>query len=230
MITLELQRVFKSYGKGNTALKILDGANFSLNLGEVVALVAPSGTGKSTLLHIAGLLDTPSSGDVFIMGISSSNLTAHEKAHFRNRYLGFIYQQHHLLPEFSSLENIMLPMLVGKKNKKEAKERSYELLHLLKLEKRAHHLPSQLSGGEQQRISFLRALSNNPSILLADEPTGNLDAKTGEDVFLELLDVVKKTNLSCLIATHNQDLANKMDRIITLKDGLCATLTNDHDS
>ncbi|MBP9752697.1 MAG: ABC transporter ATP-binding protein [Proteobacteria bacterium] len=221
MITLELKNISKQYGKDDTALTILNGANFTLHKGEVVALVAPSGTGKSTLLHLLGLLDTPTSGDVFIMGKQASHLLENERAAIRNRHLGFVYQNHYLLPEFTSLENIMMPLLVANKNMKESKERAFDLLKRINLEKRASHFPSQLSGGEQQRVSFLRALSNNPSILLADEPTGNLDAKTGEDVFLELLQVVKETELSCLIATHNQELAKKMDRVVTLKDGQC---------
>jgi lipoprotein-releasing system ATP-binding protein len=225
MITLELKSLSKVYGSGETQLTILENASFTLNAGEVVALVAPSGTGKSTLLHIAGLLDTPTEGDVLIMGNSSRHLTDFEKAALRNKYLGFVYQQHHLLPEFTSLENIMMPMLIAQKDSKEAKERACFLLECMGLKKRANHRPSQLSGGEQQRVSFLRALSNNPSVLLADEPTGNLDLETGQIVFQEILKLVKETKLSCLIATHNQDLAKKMDRIITLSNKHCVEIT-----
>jgi lipoprotein-releasing system ATP-binding protein len=224
MDPLALKYVSKIYGTKETSLTILENVNFTLKKGEVVALVAPSGTGKSTLLHLAGLLDSPTQGDIIIQGQSSQTLNDTQKADIRNKDIGFVYQQHHLLPEFDCLENIMMPMLVANKPLKEARDFAYHLLQKVNLEKRSKHRPSQLSGGEQQRVSFLRALSNKPSILLADEPTGNLDAETGKLVFEELLRIVKDTNLSCLIATHNQDLAKQMDRIITIQNKCCIEL------
>lgn len=199
-------------------LKIFDNVSLQIKRGEIVALVAPSGSGKSTFLHLLGLLDAPTTGDIFLMGKRTATLNDQEKAFLRASHIGFVYQYHHLLPEFSSLENVILPQLILKKTEKEAKERALFLLDKMGLSHRLGHKPHQLSGGEQQRVAFARALANNPSILLADEPTGNLDLQTGNLVFEELLTIVKETGLSCLIATHNQDLAKKMDRIITIKD------------
>ncbi|CAO4841134.1 MAG: Lipoprotein-releasing system ATP-binding protein LolD [Holosporales bacterium] len=205
--------------KSYDTVQILDSVTFDLESGDVVALVAPSGMGKSTLLQLLGLLDTPSCGDVHICGISTRTMSEAQKDAVRGKSIGFVYQYHHLLPEFTSLENVIIPQLIAGTSPKEAKERAHDLLSSVGLSHRSMHRPAQLSGGEQQRVAFVRALANNPSILLADEPTGNLDLKTGERVFNELISIVKETGLACLIATHNPDLAKKMDRILTLTPG-----------
>lgn len=222
---LEFKGVSKSYGKGDALITVLNKADFSLNTGEIVALMAPSGAGKSTFLHIAGLLDTPTSGDVMLESVKTNDLSDDKKSALRSKTLGFVYQFHHLLPEFTSLENVVLPQLLQGVSESQAQKRAKELLEHLNLDHRLSHRPSQLSGGEQQRVAIARALANNPKVLLADEPTGNLDLKTGDIVFQELLEIVKKTGLSCLIATHNLELAKKMDRIVTLKEGKLESLT-----
>lgn len=214
---LELQGVGRQYKQGPRTLNILDGADLSLKPGEMVALVAPSGAGKSTLLHVAGLLERPNAGDVIIDGQSCGKLSDDARTAKRRNDIGFVYQFHHLLPEFSALENIMLPQLVHGLAKADARKRSSELLAYMKIGDRADHRPSELSGGEQQRVAIARAVANAPQILLADEPTGNLDPDTSSYVFGALEALVRQSGLAALIATHNHALAERMDRRITLE-------------
>ena len=217
---LELASIKKSFSKGSSnKIEVLKGVNLQLLPGEIVALVAPSGAGKSTLLQIAGLLDKPLSGKIFIDGQEIQNESDNQLTMIRRREIGFVYQFHHLLPEFSSRENIDLPQLSNGVPSKDAQRRSNELLDLVNLANRSNHRPAELSGGEQQRIAICRALANKPKIILADEPTGNLDQNTTLSVFESLLKIVKKTNLAALIATHNLDLAKRMDRVVELIDG-----------
>ena len=217
---LELASIKKSFSKGSSnKIEVLKGVNLQLFPGEIVALVAPSGAGKSTLLQIAGLLDKPLSGKIFIDGQEIQNESDNQLTMIRRRQIGFVYQFHHLLPEFSSRENIDLPQLSNGVPSKDAQRRSNELLDLVNLANRSDHRPAELSGGEQQRIAICRALANKPKIILADEPTGNLDQNTTLSVFESLLKIVKKTNLAALIATHNLDLAKRMDRVVELIDG-----------
>ena len=217
---LELASIKKSFSKGSSnKIEVLKGVDLQLFPGEIVALVAPSGAGKSTLLQIAGLLDKPLSGKIFIDGQEIQNKSDNQLTMIRRREIGFVYQFHHLLPEFSSRENIDLPQLANGFPSKDAQRRSNELLDLVNLANRSNHRPAELSGGEQQRIAICRALANKPKIILADEPTGNLDQNTTLSVFESLLKIVKKTNLAALIATHNLDLAKQMDRVVELIDG-----------
>ena len=217
---LELASIKKSFSKGSSnKIEVLKGVDLQLFPGEIVALVAPSGAGKSTLLQIAGLLDKPLSGKIFIDGQEIQNKSDNQLTMIRRREIGFVYQFHHLLPEFSSRENIDLPQLANGFPSKDAQRRSNELLDLVNLANRSNHRPAELSGGEQQRIAICRALANKPKIILADEPTGNLDQNTTLSVFEALLKIVKKTNLAALIATHNLDLAKRMDRVVELIDG-----------
>ena len=217
---LELASIKKSFSKGSTnKIEVLKGIDLQLFPGEIVALVAPSGAGKSTLLQIAGLLDKPLSGKIFIDGQEIQSKSDNQLTMIRRREIGFVYQFHHLLPEFSSRENIDLPQLANGFPSKDAQRRSNELLDLVNLANRSNHRPAELSGGEQQRIAICRALANKPKIILADEPTGNLDQNTTLSVFESLLKIVKKTNLAALIATHNLDLAKRMDRVVELIDG-----------
>ena len=217
---LELASIKKSFSKGSSnKIEVLKGVDLQLFPGEIVALVAPSGAGKSTLLQIAGLLDKPLSGKIFIDGQEIQNESDNQLTMIRRREIGFVYQFHHLLPEFSSRENIDLPQLSNGFPSKDAQRRSNELLDLVNLANRSDHRPAELSGGEQQRIAICRALANKPKIILADEPTGNLDQNTTLSVFESLLKIVKKTNLAALIATHNLDLAKRMDRVVELIDG-----------
>ena len=217
---LELASIKKSFSKGSSnKIEVLKGIDLQLFPGEIVALVAPSGAGKSTLLQIAGLLDKPLSGKIFIDGQEIQNKSDNQLTMIRRREIGFVYQFHHLLPEFSSRENIDLPQLSNGVPSKDAQRRSNELLDLVNLANRSNHRPAELSGGEQQRIAICRALANKPKIILADEPTGNLDQNTTLSVFESLLKIVKKTNLAALIATHNLDLAKRMDRVVELIDG-----------
>lgn len=217
---LELASIKKSFSKGSSnKIEVLKGVDLQLFPGEIVALVAPSGAGKSTLLQIAGLLDKPISGKIFIDGQEIQNESDNQLTKIRRREIGFVYQFHHLLPEFSSRENIDLPQLANGFPSKDAQRRSNELLDLVDLANRSNHRPAELSGGEQQRIAICRALANKPKIILADEPTGNLDQNTTLSVFESLLKIVKKTNLAALIATHNLDLAKRMDRVVELIDG-----------
>jgi len=217
---LELKGVTKTYNAGQpNQIDVLRGIDLSISAGEVVALVAPSGAGKSTLLHIAGLLDTPTSGDVFLAGREMTRLNDRARTSARRDDVGFIYQLHHLLPEFSATENVTLPLLAAGTPRRAADARSQALLERVGVAHRAAHRPAELSGGEQQRVAFCRALANQPKLLLADEPTGNLDPETSERVFSTLLDLVRETGLSALIATHNLELAAKMDRQIRLDAG-----------
>ncbi|VDS09613.1 Lipoprotein-releasing system ATP-binding protein LolD [Paracoccus haematequi] len=214
---LRLEAVGKTYGKGGPApVEVLRGLDLTVARGEVVALVAPSGAGKSTLLHIAGLLDTPDAGRVILNGRDMTGLPDKPRTEARRRELGFVYQFHHLLPEFSAAENIVLPQLANGISQRDAAARAADLLGRVGLSHRADHRPAQLSGGEQQRVAFCRALANAPSLLLADEPTGNLDPETSDRVFDMLMALVRDTGLSALIATHNHGLAARMDRVIGL--------------
>ena len=214
---LRLEGVGKTYGKdGPAPVQVLRGLDLSIARGEVVALVAPSGAGKSTLLHIAGLLDTPDAGRVILNGRDMTGLPDKPRTEARRAELGFVYQFHHLLPEFSAAENIVLPQLANGVPQRDAATRAADLLSRVGLSERAHHRPAALSGGEQQRVAFCRALANRPALLLADEPTGNLDPETSDRVFDMLMGLVRDTGLSALIATHNHDLAGRMDRVIRL--------------
>jgi lipoprotein-releasing system ATP-binding protein len=217
---LTLKGIEKTYKRGEAGeVVVLRGVDLTLNSGEVAALVAPSGAGKSTLLHIAGLLDTPDSGDVSINGESIAKASDRRRTRMRRESIGFIYQFHHLLPEFTALENIVLPQLANGAKKSEANERARALLASIGLRDRADHRPAALSGGEQQRVAFCRALTNGPTLLLADEPTGNLDPETSDIVFETLMTVVRETGLAALIATHNPVLADKMDMTFRLDAG-----------
>jgi lipoprotein-releasing system ATP-binding protein len=214
-----LQGVARHYQQGEATLDILQGVELSVWAGQSVALTAPSGTGKSTLLHIAGLLEHADAGEVYIDGIATSALSDGERSAIRRNQIGFVYQFHHLLPEFSALENVMLPQMVRGLSRKQARDRAGELLAYLGLQERLQHRPAELSGGEQQRVAIARAVANAPRILLADEPTGNLDPKTSEHVFTTLTQLVKASGLAAIIATHNMDLAARMDRRVTMRDG-----------
>ncbi|RMC37754.1 ABC transporter ATP-binding protein [Paracoccus alkanivorans] len=214
---LRLEAISKTYGKdGPAPVEVLHGLELTVARGEVVALVAPSGAGKSTLLHIAGLLDTPDSGQIVLNGRDMTGLADRTRTEARRQELGFVYQFHHLLPEFSAAENIILPQLANGTGRRAAAERAADLLDRVGLAHRANHRPAQLSGGEQQRVAFCRALANAPALLLADEPTGNLDPETSDRVFEVLMALVRDTGMSALIATHNHALAGRMDRVIGL--------------
>ncbi len=212
---LRLEAVTKTY-PGATPVRVLTGIDLAVQRGEVVALVAPSGSGKSTLLHIAGLLDTPDSGRVILLGRDMTGLPDRARTVARRRELGFVYQFHHLLPEFTAEENITLPQLADGRPPRAARERALMLLDRVGLAGRAGHRPAALSGGEQQRVAFCRALANGPALLLADEPTGNLDPETSERVFAVLMELVRETGMAALIATHNHELAARMDRVLRL--------------
>ncbi|KAA6404988.1 ABC transporter [Candidatus Tokpelaia sp.] len=218
-VVLKLTNIDLFYGSEPDRLVILDKADFTLNRGETVALVAPSGTGKSSLLHIAGLLERGQGGMVEICGRDCSNMNDNERTSVRRSEIGFVYQFHHLLPEFTALENIMIPQMIAGLPKKLARERAIKLLDYLRVGHRAGHRPAELSGGEQQRVAIARAVANVPLVLLADEPTGNLDPATSKYVFEALSALVEQSGLAALIATHNHELAQKMHRRITLKDG-----------
>ena len=216
---MELRGVRRTYQSGGGTLPVLRGANLTLEAGEIVALVAPSGAGKSTLLHLAGLLEKPDGGSVVIEGRDAGELADAERTAIRRDTIGFVYQLHHLLGEFSALENVVLPQMIAGRTRREASDRAMALLRAFGLEPRASHLPGKLSGGEQQRVAIARALANAPKVLLADEPTGNLDLDTAEVVFEELLAAARRQGLAALIATHNPDLAARMDRTVTLREG-----------
>lgn len=217
---LRLTGISKTYNKGReNEVTVLREAELSLQAGEIVALVAPSGAGKSTLLHMAGLLDTPDAGRVEIGGVDMTGLGDRRRTVARRREVGFVYQFHHLLPEFSALENVVLPQLANGVARRAAEARGQELLDQVGVGERAGHRPSAMSGGEQQRVAFCRALANGPRILLADEPTGNLDPATSDRVFERLVTLVRETGLSALIATHNLELAARMDRVLRLDTG-----------
>jgi len=212
-----LQRV---YQQGGENLTVLHNADIEIRSGEIVALVGPSGSGKSTLLQMAGLLDKPTAGKIFIAGQDASNRNDDERrTALRRQFIGFVYQFHYLLPEFTALENVVIPQMIAGKSRKAAEEKAKELLTRLKLDHRFTHRPARLSGGEQQRVAMARALANDPKLLLADEPTGNLDPETSEGVFDMLTELVRATGIGAMIATHNMDLAERMDRILELKAG-----------
>ena len=218
---LQLQGVSKCYNLGKpNEIRVLNGVDLTVKKGEVVALVAPSGAGKSTLLHIAGLLDFADAGAVHINGTDVTGLDDHARTAMRRAQVGFIYQFHHLLPEFSALENIVLPQLANGVSQADAEARALKLLTSVGVEARADHRPAAMSGGEQQRVAFCRALANQPALLLADEPTGNLDPATSDRVFEALMKVAKDEGLAALIATHNMELAGKMDRVLRLDNGV----------
>ncbi len=218
--TLKLNAIERRYREGDGFLEILRGASAELWPHQSVALVAPSGAGKSTLLHIAGLLERPDGGEVEVEGTPTSSLGDAQRTALRRNRIGFVYQFHHLLPEFTAAENVMTPQMIAGLSRKEARRRALELLDYLGLAARANHRPSELSGGEQQRVAIARAVANAPALLLADEPTGNLDPETADRVFVALMSLVRATGLSALIATHNPDLAARMDRRLTLRSGL----------
>lgn len=216
---LMLKGVRRHYVQGKAIIDVLRGVDLMISKGETVALVGPSGAGKSTLLHVTGLLEAPDEGEVFVSGIPSSDMNDDTRTKMRREYLGFVYQNHNLQPEFSALENVMIPQMIAGVKKRAAAERAEMLLEKMGLKNRMKHRPAQLSGGEAQRVAIARALANGPHLLLADEPTGNLDPMTSESVFSVLVDVVRETGLSALIATHNPELADQMDRKIALRDG-----------
>jgi len=218
--TLRLEQLERAYAQGERLIEVLKGATASFCPGEAVALLGPSGAGKSTLLHIAGLLEQPDRGAVIIDGVNCGNLGDAERTRIRRAEIGFVYQFHHLLPEFSALENVVLPQLILGLSRSEADSRATQLLEALGLGERADHRPSQLSGGEQQRVAIARAVANGPKFLLADEPTGNLDPPTAERVFEQLLSLIRQSGVAALIATHNLDLAARMDRTLRLVDGV----------
>ncbi|MAR51152.1 MAG: ABC transporter [Rhodobacteraceae bacterium] len=218
---LVLSNIYKSYFQGTPKeINVLQGIDLTVEKGEIIALVAPSGAGKSTLLHIAGLLDKPDSGQICVAGDSKNLNSDRVRTNIRKTKVGFVYQSNNLLPEFSALENVVLPQLVAGMLKKHAFDRARMLLEKVGLDHRANHRPGTLSGGEQQRVAFCRALANKPNLLLADEPTGNLDTETSASVFDTVVNLAKETGLSAIVATHNLDLASRLDRIIYLNKGV----------
>ena len=217
---LELKNVIKTYKQGKQNLEVLSGVNLEIKSQEIIGLVGQSGSGKSTLLQIAGLLDKPTSGKVIVNGKNIEKQNDDVRTFLRRDYIGFVYQYHNLLGDFSALEYVMLPMLISGKNKSDAKDRAVMLLEKMHLSHRLNHRPAELSGGEQQRVAIARALANSPKLLLADEPTGNLDPNTAEEVFVALLDIIKETGLAALIATHNMELATRMNKQFRLKAGV----------
>jgi lipoprotein-releasing system ATP-binding protein len=222
---LRLAGVHRHFGKDETLVRVLEAADLVVESGELVAIVAPSGAGKSTLLHLCGLLERPQSGEITITGTPTSTLSERGRTLLRRGTIGYVYQFHHLLPEFSALENVSIPQLIAGKALGEAETRSRALLEMLQVLPRATHRPAELSGGEQQRVAIARAAANHPKVILADEPTGNLDPATSELVFGALQGLIRGEGAAGLIATHNHDLARRADRIVTLKDGLVQPLT-----
>lgn len=221
---LDLRAIAKSFRQGGAVIEILRGVDIRVEAGESVALLGPSGAGKSTLLHIAALLERADSGTIHICGTDCSNLSNRVRTETRRDTLGMVYQFHHLMPEFSALENVAIPLLMTGHGKSSAQARAKDLLTNFGLADRLTHRPAQLSGGEQQRVAIARAIANEPAILLADEPTGNLDQQTADAVFGNLMDLVRERRLAALIATHNGDLARRMDRVVELQDGVLVTL------
>ena len=220
-----LTAIERRYRQGDATLDILRGAELVLWPGESVALVAPSGAGKSTLLHIAGLLEHADAGEVYVNGVPTSDLSDAQRTALRRTEIGFVYQFHHLMPEFSAVENVMLPQMIRGLSRTEARLRAAELLSYLGLKDRLDHRPAELSGGEQQRVAIARAVANAPRVLLADEPTGNLDPRTAAHVFGALDQLVRASGLAALVATHNMELAEKMDRRVTIQDGMVVEVT-----
>ena len=221
---LFLHQITRRFRQGDATLDILKGAELAVWAGQSVALVAPSGAGKSTLLHIAGLLESPDGGEVYIDAVATTHMTDIQRTRIRRAGIGFVYQFHHLLPEFSALENVMLPQMIRGLPAREARSRGNELLSYLGLKERLTHRPAELSGGEQQRVAIARAVANAPRILLADEPTGNLDVRTAERVFATLGQLVRASGLAAIVATHNLDIAAQMDRRVTIRDGVVVEL------
>jgi len=219
-----LNAIERRYHQGDATLEILRGVELALWSGESVALIAPSGAGKSTLLHIAGLLEHADAGEVYVNGVATSQLSDAERTGIRRTEIGFVYQFHHLMPEFSATENVMLPQMIRGLSRRQARGRAEELLTYLGLKNRLGHRPAELSGGEQQRVAIARAVANAPRVLLADEPTGNLDPRTAAHVFGALDQLVRASGLAALVATHNMELAEKMDRRVTIQDGLVMEL------
>ncbi len=215
----ELENLCRSYTQGESTLEVFRDVSLAIQPGELVALVGPSGAGKSSLLHMAGLLEAPTAGEVYVAGRNVAKLSDAERTRLRRDTIGFVYQAHHLLPEFSALENVTLPQLIAGRSRKDATGEAKRLLGLLGLSARIEHRPSQLSGGEQQRVAIARALANHPRLLLADEPTGNLDPRTAQGVFDALVAIVRQEGLAALVATHNTELAAKMDRALVLHEG-----------
>ncbi|MGE5366379.1 MAG: ABC transporter ATP-binding protein [Betaproteobacteria bacterium] len=222
---LFLHSISRQFRQGDSTLEVLRGAELAVWAGQSVALVAPSGAGKSTLLQIAGLLEQPDAGEVYIDSVATSHLSDNARTRIRRTDIGFVYQFHHLLPEFSALENVTLPQMIRGLSRSEATSRGIELLSYLGLKERLMHRPAELSGGEQQRVAIARAVANAPRILLADEPTGNLDVHTADHVFATLNQLVRASGLAAIIATHNLDIAAQMDRRVTLRDGLVVELS-----
>jgi lipoprotein-releasing system ATP-binding protein len=216
---LHLENISRRYKEGEGQLEVFTDISMSLKPGEIVALVGPSGAGKSSLLHIAGLLEAPSSGEIYINGVAASRLPDQERTRIRRDTIGFVYQAHHLLPEFDALENVIMPQMIAGKSRKDAAMEAERILTVLGLGERLTHRPAQLSGGEQQRVAIARALANKPKILLADEPTGNLDPRTSGGVFDALIAITRAEGLAALIATHNFELAARMDRALLLHQG-----------
>lgn len=222
---LRLENVTRNYGEGKQTIEVLTGAELAVHAGEIVALVAPSGAGKSTLLHLAGLLERPSAGEVIIGERSCGSMNDDERTRVRRVDIGFIYQFHHLLPEFTALENVIIPQMIAGLTKSKAAERAAQLLDYMRIGQRSTHRPAELSGGEQQRVAIARAVANGPKLLLADEPTGNLDPETADYVFNALTSLVRSSGLAALIATHNHTLAAQMDRTVTIVNGKIVPFT-----
>jgi lipoprotein-releasing system ATP-binding protein len=221
---LLIDGIERRYHQGESVLEILNGAKLTVRAGQSLALIGPSGAGKSTLLHIAGLLEHPDAGEVYVGGIATSKLPDRARTQIRRTEIGFVYQFHHLLPEFTALENVMLPQMIRGLSAPEARRRGCDLLGYLGLKGRLDHRPAELSGGEQQRVAIARAVANAPRLLLADEPTGNLDPRTSEQVFSTLDELVRASGLAAIVATHNMELAKRMDRRVTIRDGLVVEL------
>lgn len=217
-VVLKLDAVGRTFHQGNESLEVLKDVNLDLRAGEIVALLGQSGSGKSTLLQIAGLLEAPSHGQVVINGVDCTKTSDKKRTEKRRDDIGFVYQFHHLLPEFSALENVMMPNLISGVPKKTAQKQATELLSMMGLEHRLSHRPAKLSGGEQQRVAIARAMANKPSLLLADEPTGNLDEETAETVFQSFIELVRHHKVAALVATHNTDLASRMDRVVHVRE------------
>ena len=224
-VHLKLAKVHRHYGEGETLVRVLEAADLEVKGGELVAIVAPSGAGKSTLLHISGLHERPQGGDVEITGISTSKLNERGRTLLRRDTIGYVYQFHHLLPEFSAIENVAMPQLIAGRDRAAAEKRAMELLEILGIAPRAQHRPAELSGGEQQRVAIARAAANHPRIILADEPTGNLDPSTSDVVFDALAALIREEGAAALIATHNHELARRANRIVTLRGGLIEPIT-----